>query len=493
MQDHDIVAAAAAGDPAGPAAAYDRYAPALYVYCRSMLRDPEDAADALANTFVVAALKAGALSDPGRLRPWLYAVARNECLRRQQPRPTVIELGDAPDTADESAPGDDRRHHAELRDLVRGAIDGLEPDERETLELSLRHALDGPDLAAALGVSDDAAHALLSRAHVRMAQSLGALLVARHGQGACAELAGLLRSWDGQLTALLRKRTNRHIEGCDVCAGRRERELRPAVLLAALPAPPLPDGLRARVLRLVGDGAPEAVADRERRAVRAEPFEADGFPVALDADAARVPAGEDDGAEPQDGPRRRGPLIAGVAAVSVLLGLSAALILYLLSPSPASASLTPATAAADGPVSSAAETAPAPSPSAPSASPTPSRSPSPSPSPKPATKPPSGSPSAAARGTLVAQPTRVALAYQADGTYSGSFTLTAQGGPVPWFTISTPQPAKKYGSPAVTPASGSLAAGQTVTVTVTLTSYPVQQAVLTVQPGDIQITLVYLP
>jgi DNA-directed RNA polymerase specialized sigma24 family protein len=77
-----MVAGIVAGDPAALAAAYDHYAPALYAYCRSLLSEPADAAQAVHDTFVVAALRLPGLRDPGRLRPWLYAVARNECRRQ---------------------------------------------------------------------------------------------------------------------------------------------------------------------------------------------------------------------------------------------------------------------------------------------------------------------------------------------------------------------------------------------------------------------------
>ena len=77
-----MVAAIVAGDPAGLAEAYDRYAGPLYAYCCSMLREPADAADAVQDTFLIAVAKLRGLRDPGKLRPWLYPVARNECLRR---------------------------------------------------------------------------------------------------------------------------------------------------------------------------------------------------------------------------------------------------------------------------------------------------------------------------------------------------------------------------------------------------------------------------
>ncbi len=82
MLDREIVAAIVAGDPAGLEAAYDRYAPGLYAYCRSLLTEPADAADAVQDTFIIAAGKLSALRDQERLRPWLYAVARNECRHR---------------------------------------------------------------------------------------------------------------------------------------------------------------------------------------------------------------------------------------------------------------------------------------------------------------------------------------------------------------------------------------------------------------------------
>ena len=253
MQDRDLVAAIVAGDPAGLAAAYDRYASALYTYCRSMLRDSEDAADALQDTFVVAAQKLDGLRDPDRLRPWLYAVARNECLRRVRGRQGMVDLDQAGEVSDDAVDVDAGLREADVRGLIWAAIQGLNPGEREVFELNVRHELEGADLAAALGVSANHAHALLSRARGQLEKSLGALLVARTGRRDCAELAAILDGWDGELTALLRKRINRHIEQCEICGERKRRELRPEALLGAMPLLLLPPGLRANVMRLVGN------------------------------------------------------------------------------------------------------------------------------------------------------------------------------------------------------------------------------------------------
>src|ERR1700722_19349161 len=83
MQDQEVVAAIVAGDPEGIAEAYDRYAAPLYTYCSFMLPGPGDAAAAVRDTFLIATVRLEGLRDPGKLRSWLLAVARSECLRRR--------------------------------------------------------------------------------------------------------------------------------------------------------------------------------------------------------------------------------------------------------------------------------------------------------------------------------------------------------------------------------------------------------------------------
>ena len=93
--DRQVVAAITAGDPAGIAMAYDRYAAALYGYCHWMLHDSADAAESLQDTFVLAATTLSDLPEPSKLRPWLFALARNECRRRIRPRSVTRDEADA--------------------------------------------------------------------------------------------------------------------------------------------------------------------------------------------------------------------------------------------------------------------------------------------------------------------------------------------------------------------------------------------------------------
>src|ERR1700722_9454316 len=117
MLDREIVAAIVAGDPAGLATAYDRYAPSLYAYCQSLLTEPADAADAVQDTFIIAAGKLSALRDPDRLRPWLYAVARNECRRRLRSAGSAAPLHEADGVSDDTADLGIGLEQADLREV----------------------------------------------------------------------------------------------------------------------------------------------------------------------------------------------------------------------------------------------------------------------------------------------------------------------------------------------------------------------------------------
>jgi hypothetical protein len=78
------------------------------------------------------------------------------------------------------------------------------------------------------------------------------------------------------------------------------------------------------------------------------------------------------------------------------------------------------------------------------------------------------------------------------GAYTGTFTLTAQGGAVSGFTIDDPAPA---GDLSVSPSTAALQDGQSVTITVTVASSSGLQfeTDLTVVPGNLTIAIDYPP
>ena len=541
MRDSEVVAAIVAGDPGGLAEAYDRYAAPLYAYCRSLLREPADAADVVQDTFVIAASRLAGLRDQNRLRPWLYAVARNECYRRLRATATNITapLDTMPDVTDATADVSGEADRAELRALLRSAVRGLSPSDQDLIELQMRQGLDVAEIAALLGVSRNHTHALLSRARDQLETSLGALLVARTGRDECAALSAMLEGWDGQLTVLMRKRLHRHIERCSVCGERKRRELAPALLLglaplAALSSAAMPAGMRAHVLKLASSDTPEAVAHRAIVAQRATLFGHTGFPKPLDppkpswwrsrqgqvtaggvaaaavaatvigvalagggpgnhagqAALARGPTPSSTGTVPGSGPgpqtQRPQPTVSAGGVVSSSPGPVVA-----VAPSHSASGTVSAVASSGSP--SASRSAQSSAPASPGLTPSPEpsssgvtmgpNSPAATTPPQPSSSPPSSSSPPPSPGTLVVNPTSILLSVGD----SASLTLTASNGPVSWSITESPG---LVGGLTVSQSSGTLAADASTTVTVTASNLLTVGGQLTVQPGGITVTVV---
>ncbi|NBE85328.1 RNA polymerase sigma factor [Micromonospora rubida] len=305
QDDTALVEAVRRGERAGLEGMYRRYADRLYTYARTMLREPEAVADAVHEAFLTASQRIDQLREPDRLRSWLYAIVRNECLRqlRERSRSLPFEEADEPvaDTVDPAT----GVNAEQVRDLVHAAAAALNPGDREVVHLAIRHDLSSADIGAALGVPANHAHARLSRARTQLERALGALLVARTGARDCPTLAGLIDGWQGRLTPTLRKRVSRHIEGCVVCGLLRREQLSPAALLSAYTAPAflvVADTVWPRLAEVSATDVPAGPAADAASAVPAGP-------------AADDPPGPGD-AEPADGPAEGHTSAAGGAAVS---------------------------------------------------------------------------------------------------------------------------------------------------------------------------------
>ena len=552
MRDSEVVAAIVAGNPEGLAEAYDRYASPLYTYCRSLLREPADAADAVQDTFVIAASRLAELRDRNRLRPWLYAVARNECHRRLRARAVQVTtpLDEMPDVTDTSADVSGEAERDELRTLLRSAVRGLNSGEQDLIELQLRQGLDAAEIAAMLGVSRNHAHALLSRARDQLEISLGALLVARSGREDCAALNTMLADWDGQLNVLMRKRINRHIENCPACAERKKRELAPALLLGLAPLAALPRrhaaGLREQVLRLASSNTPDAAAHRASVAQRTAPFGHHGFPKPLDPPKSswwRTRSGQAAAAAAaaavvaaltllavalaSSGPGHPG---GGAAALGPGAGPGTSIAAAGGTPGNAApgsggsgnhpqptvsangaANVSPTPGAGGAPPPGGGSSAPpgggsATSPGAPghSGHPSPTSAPPSSSSAKPSSPAPATSSATAtassspSRGILTVTPTTIVL-----GLNGGTLTLKASFGSVNW---SIAESSSLIGQVTVSPTAGTLASGQSTTVSLSAGSLlgglheaalaggggvgACAACTLTVNPGNITVTVV---
>lgn len=287
MTDTSLIGATAIGDAWGREAAYDAYADGLHTYCLSLLQDHDVAADALYDTFVVADHHISHARDAERLKAWLYAIARNECLRRIRGDVAVSHYFTR--RTDESMADLERNlRRAELQSLLWPEAQGLDPRDRETLELSVRHGLAGRDLARVMGTTPEYAHAVLSQAWQDVELTRAALAVAVSHATRCPDRDRLVAGWDGNLTSSMRRRLVRHLERCGECEEAARSATNGSMLPGMLPLVSAPRVLRDRILGDLGAGRMRRKhTEIVKRTQGASHFDTDGFPMPYDRKPAR--------------------------------------------------------------------------------------------------------------------------------------------------------------------------------------------------------------
>lgn len=163
-----LVAALRAGH--GAERLYEEYGIALFGYCWALLGERAEAAGALTDTVLVASAHADALADPGDLTPWVFALARAECRRRQTDVPPLVSPYQCDPDADV------------VTLLVARALADVRPADRELVDLTVRYGLAGRDLARVIGEDDERAAGRAEIAVTRFDQTLTTLFMASPGR-----------------------------------------------------------------------------------------------------------------------------------------------------------------------------------------------------------------------------------------------------------------------------------------------------------------------
>lgn len=271
--DAELAAALAGGSPDAFAAIYDRFSDRLYSYAVTLVHNPDAAADAVADSFLLAHSRIGQLRDRERLRSWLYAICRNECLRyhRDSARSTHIE--DFDDMTGPEVDLDARLQAGEAETLVAAALPGLNDTDREVIELAMRHDFDSRQIGEALGVNVSNASARVSRAKTQLQRCIGALALFRSRGRDCAALATIVQAAP-VFDALTRKRIARHIEQCPQCERVKKSAMLEIAMASALPMMAAPPSLREQLISAQSEGVADFLAaDRP-------PFDRSGWPTA---------------------------------------------------------------------------------------------------------------------------------------------------------------------------------------------------------------------
>lgn len=172
LSDADLAQRASAGDVEALAELLEHYRPSLYAAAIGLLRNREEASDAVQETCVAALVRIGSLREPAAVGGWLHRVLRNVCLMRfRSQRPTTLRA--EVDTPERSPSLDELVERLAFRDWVWSAIDQLTPEERVTV--MLRHFTRSTSyeaIAALTGVPVGTVRSRLNRARTLLAAAL---------------------------------------------------------------------------------------------------------------------------------------------------------------------------------------------------------------------------------------------------------------------------------------------------------------------------------
>ncbi|WP_328318928.1 BACON domain-containing protein [Streptomyces sp. NBC_00388] len=214
-----------------PPVRYEAYLDGLFTYCLSVLCDHTGATAVLGEVLAVSERQfsrcpAGEQSR----RAWLYALARWACLRKlaeqKRLRPGA-HAGRAPEP--EPAPGPEQpaaaetaeRQRRDLATLAWPEAAGTTPEQREALELAVRHGLGSREVAAVLGLEHTAARELLAAGACEVERTRAALAVVETGN--CPSVARLTGDNRVLLSTALRRELVRHVDDCPRCRRVAER------------------------------------------------------------------------------------------------------------------------------------------------------------------------------------------------------------------------------------------------------------------------------
>ncbi|MCD0486392.1 sigma-70 family RNA polymerase sigma factor, partial [Streptacidiphilus sp. ASG 303] len=212
-----------------PDEACARHVDGLFTYCLSVLCDHDAALAAVRSVRDLAVRHHGRLRDPSLQRAWLYSLARYACLLR-------LEDAAAPGRPDPDAdaapppppPGQQEERRRRLALLAWPEAAGTTPQQREALELAMRHGLAPAEVAAVLGLLPEEASALLVRAGAEVARTRTALRVLAAAECPELDLLGGGRTAGGHggmlLVPALRRELVRHVDDCPTCRGTAGRE-----------------------------------------------------------------------------------------------------------------------------------------------------------------------------------------------------------------------------------------------------------------------------
>jgi RNA polymerase sigma factor (sigma-70 family) len=228
VSDERLVKRIRAGSEEAFATLYERYQHSLLPFCRHMLGSQAEAEDAVQQCFVNAYRDIMRGEKELRVRPWLYRIARNQCVSLLRARRFESELD--PEQLSLRGLSEEVAERADLQDLLRD-LGRLPHDQREALVLAELNDNSHAEVAEILGCDREKVKSLVFQARTSLIKSREARALP------CAEVQRQLSVLRGG--SLRRTQLRRHLGECPACRAFHENVKRQRAALAlALPVVP---------------------------------------------------------------------------------------------------------------------------------------------------------------------------------------------------------------------------------------------------------------
>jgi len=200
------------GDQAAFEALVQRYRSRLLSFCRHMLRSREDAEDVLQEVFAASYRAIVADSREINVRPWLYRIARNMCLKHiARRRPATDGCVEELDIASMSSTVEEVGVREELRQVV-SDVRELPETQRTALLLREIDGLSYDQIADAMDTTVPGVKSLLVRARVSLAETA-------EGRVLTCEIVHLELRDVAAGRVRLSGAARKHAKSCEVCGG----------------------------------------------------------------------------------------------------------------------------------------------------------------------------------------------------------------------------------------------------------------------------------
>jgi RNA polymerase sigma-70 factor (ECF subfamily) len=275
--DEKLLAAARSGDKRALETLLMRYQSRVYRFGMKMCGDPDDAKDVLQETLFAMARSVRDFRGASSLSTWLYTIARSFCIkqrRRSKFAPSEsLSLDDAviakerTKLADRQPGPEEDVAKRQVESALARAIAALAPMYREVLVLRDIEGLTAPEVAEILGIRIDAVKSRLHRARVALRDMLLPQLgvherkPVRDSTQRCPDVLTLFsRYLEGEISADLCARMERHLQACDRCNDACESLKETLALCRTAPSPQIPkpvqDSVRRSLHALLADTPP---------------------------------------------------------------------------------------------------------------------------------------------------------------------------------------------------------------------------------------------